>query len=501
MDNPKPLPSEWRKRLRHVWPKLDEAVSGARRRREDSTEQLANQKIDVPSCGWIDRVSDWACPRRGLGDFSRFVLFRFQRIQEIGGNTFLLPKGLKNVRKFPTKAWVSSISEQNSEFGSVVADLIRRFDAQLGHNHPPLEKDLETLRNLVAQDSFWTALAAAANSVMKQRGQLGFRELDPKELRHQRFAGSTAVEDFIGYLNCGGVPAWQASHPDDLSDLGARSPESGLFLHNVPFFESPERSAQLDSLVSHCTSPPGTSFRVSCLYSRTEPHGLVAACNELIIRYAKTCIKARLTRMPVVYVPVGLDMQAPRVSRREVIRDLHRKLCVDRSVGDASGPKVPSLAEYATGEQIDTAVGAIRNALADCPTLLIFGVHHVSSDEELRAIEEEILDSPLPYALDRTMPEAGGFGKLVPLERAYGTRAVVLADGPLGKFSTFDPYAVELSGCPQSAFSKLLEWSACPHIARAYLARSQREVASNEIELASRKPPCRLPNLIHPATS
>jgi len=107
-------------------------------------------------------------------------------------------------------------------------------------------KVASTLQALADKAFFWESLASGAKRCIEVRGQKGSRPLKGSELRNLRFAGPTAIDDFIAYLNSGVVPEWQAPNPNDLADLGVHSPATGEFVHEVPYFRSDARIKEIE---------------------------------------------------------------------------------------------------------------------------------------------------------------------------------------------------------------------------------------------------------------
>lgn len=483
----RPTHNKWKERLTDAWAKWEPAIEAARLSGSQALELDFPKVYDQEPRTWVEHIPDWICRKRGLGDFARFALARYLHVAGFKGRAFRPAQDVAAAQALTTEAWSVELEQHDVAYAKCVCQNLSAFDTQLraefSKGSLAVEDAATRLRVLTRRTGSWEAMAAVANAHIQHRRQAGARPVTAAGLRDRRFAGPTAVEDFIVYLNTGIVPARQATHPDDLRDLGVHAGDgSRQFVHCVPYFPSEDRQKIVGDLAEYAAAPATTPmFRVSCLWSQVEPHGLIAACRELVARYAERCIQTQARRLPVVYVPVGLDMRAPRVSRRAIVRDLHRRLCVER--GGQHGP-IAELAADATGEQIDTAIGLIRDCLAHRPTFLIFGIHHVEPDAAVRPISEEILDSPLPYLLDRLMPETGSYDALIPPADAYATHALVLADGELPRFSNFDVHCVQLPACSADYFAELLKWTQCPRVAALCQQRRLPDVVSNEIELS-----------------
>jgi len=67
---------------------------------------------------------------------------------------------------------------------------------------------------------------------------------------------------------------------------------------------------------------------------------------------------------------------------------------------------------------------------------------------------------------------------------AYGTRAIVLADGELTHLSSFDMRQFKLPDLEPTGFGGLLAWTRYPHILALRKVRSIPDIASNEVELS-----------------
>lgn len=484
----------WKRRLTEIWQQWEPELERAARTDQEPQLTFSQMRSDPPPRKppknlwvWVEHSSSWVCKQRGLGDFPRFALARYLRLLPLRKRAFNPETDLADLGAMEKKRWLAAIAKVNPMYAERVKQNLSAFDtqcrAQMSEAGYTPQEAAARLSTLMDKLEYWEALASAANTRMRQRKQKKKMVVTALGLRDRRFAGPSAIADYLTYLNSGIVPLRQARYADDLKDLGVYSADSsGAFVHFVPYFATEERRLALNKLVLRAVRPSKMAMvRVSCLWSRVEPHGLIAACGQLVKQYIEKCESTECRRLPVVYVPIGLDVKGPRVIRRTVVRDLHKKLCVNRPGPDP----VAELAKEATGEEVDKALNDIRHALSICPTFLIFGILHVEPDEVLRPILDEVLNNPLPWILDRLMPETGipGEGKgLIPLSDASASRALVLADGPLTAFSTLEPRSVELPGCSSRAFPELLEWTRCPAVTK--LSSNRHSIASNEIELS-----------------
>lgn len=500
---------DWREQLSGIWPEWDRRMEEARRNglstlpelpfpppardEKEETKSRGRQEDDIDPESWIAIPRCWVHMSHGLGDYARFALMRYLKLPS-GTTSF----DLGSVGRLSTEEWVRLVTDAVKDeefltkgkqgwFDSQVRDQIEKETGDWA-----FEKRAKRLKPLFDDGRLWDALAQAANTYLTQNERRGRSAVSVEILRNGRFAGPMAILDFITYLNTGKPPARQSPFPDELADLGVAFPKD--FTSNVKFFESDERLDLITALATHLADPDVDGFKsggacgITSLWSRLQPHGLIATCQEVVKKYSDLCTDGNLRRLPMVYVPVGLDSKRQYVSRRAVVRDLYAKLRIARARarGEAEIPR--QLADNPTGEAVDRAIGEIRAELATHPTLLIFGIHQVTPTTRFGAIAEEILDAPLHFIIDRLMTETGDFGKLTEPHDAYASRYLILADGELQTIANLEVKAFKLPQCPPERFESLIQWTKVPQL-QALRAASQHtgkplaDVTSNEIEL------------------
>ena len=455
-------------------------------------ERKTEDEWFVRSDLWVADPALWACRRRGLGDYARFALMRYLVIKEP-----LERLDPDTIGRLPVKTWLGYVNKdprkftlsptKQSEFDCQVADVAVRGKVTD-------EQRAGRLETLFDDPGLWPALAEAADQHnLTSRKRPWYKvKINPEILYRGRFAGSTAVKDYITYINTGIVPLRQAPFPDELNDLGVSFPNT--FVGKVDYFRSDEREDIISDLAQHLAlvnpdSPtPTGAGRITCLWSGLQPHGLVAACDRTLQVYKSICVEKNCRRLPIVYIPVGLDAKRRYVSRRTVVRDLYTKIRIARAKmrGEKTTPR--ELPINLTGEQVQVALSEVRVELARDPALLIFGIHQVPVTVP-RAVAEEILDAPLPYILDRLMTETGEFGELTPIRNAHETQCLILADGELPDIANVPVTNFKLPQCPPERFEDLLGWIKYPRIEalRSEPIRPDEplgNITTNEIELS-----------------
>lgn len=495
-----PAPRDWRTEIHALFFDWHRRLEHARRRGAAQPPLLSLPPPDVAA--WIDDPGVWTCLTRGMGDYARFALVNYIHMSSQGpwrasGGDF----DPWLVQRLPaTDSWIPLV---NTALPELTGNKLGEFDQQLGRRDLCTEKRVARLRPLFASPRLWDVLAAAVNTYLDSR--LRRVPICGPDLQQRRFSGRHAVADFIYYVNTGVVPLRQPPFPDELRDLGLSLPSG--FVPEPEFFQSEQRSACLNTLVATLQACPRHADyagelrswegidsveegrgRITCLWSALQPHGLIAACEEVIERYDALCSQDRsCRRLPVIYVPVGVDAKKQYISRRALVRDLHTKLVVRRAqiraprTGD---PVPPMLPDIPSGEEVDNAIAVIRAELAAEPALLIFGIHPVARG----LLEDEILDAGLPYFVNRLLPETGDLGHLHAPQTTHATQILILADGPIRRIAGLPVTSFELPECGAHDFDKLLATAGVHRLHELRHAPDApypriRDIVSNEIEL------------------
>ena len=497
---------DWRKQLSAIWPEWNRRIEQSRHKGLSTPLALPfpppgwdpevvepnrrpqEQQLEIDTDSWIAIPALWTDMSRGLGEYARFALMRYLELRD--ATTQFNPK---TVGRLSTEDWVCFVNEAVDDPDFLTKGKQGWFDSQV-RDRPddPALKRAKRLQPLFENTRLWPALAHAVNTYLTVRDRRDRSAVSAEILRNGRFAGPTAIIDFITYLNTGRIPLRQSPFPDELSDLGVAFPKA--FTPEVTFLPSDERRALIADLATHLADPEvdgiksGGACSITSLWSKLQPHGLIATCQEVVAKYAEVCSERNLRRLPIVYVPVGLDSKRHYVSRRAVVRDMFAKLRIARARfrGEREIPR--QLAENPTGAAVDRAIGEIRAELAAHPALIIFGIHQVTPSTRFSAIAEEILDAPLHFIIDRLMTETGVFGSLTPPQNAYASRYWILADDKLEAIANLEVKAYKLPQCPPEQFVSLLRWTRVAQLPalRAATERSGKplaDIVSNEIEL------------------
>jgi hypothetical protein len=461
---------------------------------------------------WLADPAQWITSDRSLGDYTRFALLSYLQWPAQGKNY-----NLAATLRLKHSEWSHYLGTDKATRQSMVRQL-GAFDNPAA---PTANSKDESRRasfsiNLTGQ-AFWKKAADAINrhrTKMAHRTEVLF-EVNANDLHTRRFAGHTAIEDFLYFINTGRIALRQAPFADNTRDLGAFLPSANHFKQKLDYFDSTKRKGTISALVEFFTErsadlAPG--LRIANLWSGLEPHGLLAASQSFISEYVAKCILANTRRLPIIYIPVGMDATQRYVSRRAVVGDLVEKLCIERAKSRHERDIPALFPENPTGEETDAALRSIRQELARDPALLIFGIHHVPPGDRA-PIDAEINDSPLPYLISRLMPEIGPLGlietpvtepfqftQLANPSKAFGSQVLVLSDAPLEYLADLAVFAKELPACEAGDFPALLR-AAGTHIVAQRLSELKGQSAdhlfleSNELELGLLESGLRMPCL------
>jgi hypothetical protein len=454
---------DWRLQLTVLWRRWNRIIETGRRNGDTSLAALVFPGVgDDGSLGesqskecLVPEAPLWACPDRGLGDWARFALVNYLQLP---------PRAVRlepqTARRVPADCWCAYVNGGGTSGVKLLTPAAQQeFERQSRR---------EALAPLFQDTRLWEALAAASSRYAQDHHQRNRLSISGTELRNRRFSGATAVVDFISFVHTGIVPPRQAPFPDELADLGVCLP--GGFVRRPFFPGSRERRQRLGALVQHLArlhdpGPLGSvAMQISCLWSPQQPHGLVAACERVILRYDRLCSRNGMRRLPVIFIPVGGDTSNGHVTRTSVVRDLHAKLVVRRAQIRDAGTLLTRLQEHPSTEEIAHALTQIREELATHPTLLVFGIHHVLTGEGV-SLEEEMLSTPFPYILERLMPQTGDLDHLHPPERAHATQVLLLADARIDCCAGLPVTSFELPGCPPEQLGLLMQWLGCSRLA------------------------------------
>lgn len=488
----------WIRQLGEIWPTWDREMELARR--SGATELPT---LTFPEGARRDEMirdsTQWACMHRGLGDYARFALMRYLKLKD-GGEC------IDQFANLPVEKWDLYFRQAlTGETTLFPATWLERFDEQLrgdfvGDADATLKR-VQRFKPTFDYEDLWPTLARAADQYLADQGRAR-PPLDPETLRWRRFAGVTAIVDFVRYINFGEVPERQAAFADEIGHLGMLV--QSRFVSSLRYFPSKARRSVLEEIVADLAQPwnapalpaagvepkaPPAGVRISCLWSALQPHGLIAACQRMVVRYRRLCNTRDLRRLEMIYVPVGLDARRQYVSRLGAVRDLHNKLRIRRARARREQSVPLTLSTHPSGEEVAAAIQEIREELAREPALLVFGIHQVSTDRLLEALEDEILDAPLPFLISRlVVPIVGELSQIGSPDNTYATRILILADGKLENIAHIQVFQRELPSCSPTQFAALLETARTQRARAFWLAKANSShplpaITSNEIEL------------------